>query len=746
MLLASVFLASAALPGIIPKPVSERYTRMVPFEVDATTKLVSDTDETRFLVAMVKRATGYNLKGNGKGSKIVFRMKSDTRRLRPDWYWMTVNPHEVVVEYSSPSGAFYAIQTLRQLLPDQIESKKPVKGVKWTVPSGSIEDGPRFGWRGMMLDESRHFFGIEHVKQTLDRMALLKQNVFHWHLVDDGGWRIEIKKYPKLTSFGAWRLDTGEVWPGGRWNYANIQFVGDKHPKKYGGFYTQKQIKEVVKYAAERHITVVPEIEMPGHSLGAITSYPDLACDNVPKAEKPGMSVSNVYCAGKDSTIQFVKNVLDEVLPLFPSKFIHIGGDETLKDYWHACPRCQARMQKLGLKDEHELQSWFVRTFDSYLASKGRRLIGWDEILEGGLAQGATVMSWRGTEGGIAAAKAGRDVVMSPTSHCYFDYSYEAIPSRHVYEWELVPKELSANEASRVLGGQYNVWTEWIADTKRCEELQFPRALAMAEVLWSPAENRDWKEFWPRQTAFLSRLDALGVNYHLPSPSVEFSTIFFEGSTEVRADNYPGISLKLRYTLDGSKPTLKSPVYTGPVKVSKESVVTFAYVNAQGQTGDIARVDCKPFVATDFGNLTPGLNGARYLLPATTTKLPDLRAMKADSTFAATSIDEKERPRASGFGVAWTGFIKIPTSGTYSFALTSDDGSKLLINDAVVVDNDGPHGAVVKTGAAYLPAGTYRFYVGWFDQGGANSLKVEIGGPNLPPGPIPSSMLFRANN
>lgn len=731
---------------IIPKPASVRFNKMMPFEFTSKTSIKSDCKASKFLTDMLKKAGGITLAGNNERSQVVFKQKSDTGRLRPDWYWMTVTPNQILVEYSNDTGAFYAVQTLRQLLPVQIESPKVVKGVKWTVPSGSIEDGPRFPWRGMMLDESRHFFGMAYVKKTLDRLAFLKQNTFHWHLVDDGGWRIEIKKYPRLTDFGAWRMDTGEVWPGGRWNYANVQFVGSKHPKKYGGFYTQAQIKEIVKYAADRHITIVPEIEMPGHALAAVTSYPELACDNVAKADKPGMSVSNVYCAGKDSSIEFIQNVLDEVLALFPSRFVHIGADEVLKDYWHNCPKCQARMNKLGLKDEHELQSWFVRTFDSYLTSKGRRLVGWDEILEGGLAPGATVMSWRGVAGGVAAAKAGRDVVMSPTSHCYFDYSYQAIPTEHVYRWNPVPSELDTLQGSKVMGGQYNVWTEWIADTKRCDELQYPRALAMAEVLWSPPEDRKTAEFMSRQVSFLSRLEALDINYHLPAPTVAYQSIFFEGSTTVEATQDPSMPLKLRYTLDGTTPKSDSPVYEGPLTVTKSCTVTFAYVGKQGQAGDLAKVACQSFVSTDHGKLEPGLSGARHLLGATTTKLPDLQKMKPNSTFKAETFDENERPRPEGFGVAWTGFLVAPIAGEYTFSLTSDDGSVLTLNDAIVVDNDGPHGAVTKTGTAWLKAGTYRLYVGWFDQGGANSFKVEAAGPNSMMGPVPTRWLWRSKD
>ena len=632
------------------------------------------------------------------------------------------------------------MQTLRQLLPDEVESNKPVRGIDWRVPSVEIADGPRFAWRGMMLDESRHFFGVEFVKRQLDRMALLKQNVFHWPLTDDGGWRIEIKKYPNLTKTGAWRLDTGGVWPSGGWNYENVQFVGEKHPKRYGGYYTQAQIKEIVRYAADRHITVVPEIEMPGHALAATVSYPELLCENVPAADKPGKTVSNVLCAGNDLSVKFMEEVLDEVLALFPSTFVHVGADEVLKTFWKNCPKCQARIKDHGLKNEEELQSWFVRHFDAYLAKKGRRLVGWDEILEGGLAPGATVMSWRGTSGGIAAAKAGRDVVMSPTSHCYFDYSYQAISTEHVYSWEPVPTELSPEEGARVMGGQYNVWTEWIPDARKGERMQSPRALAMAEVLWSPAGHRDPTSFRERANQFYRRLDALGAAYTMPVPEVPFSAVFFEGSVSVRPLE-EAVPFNLRYTTDGSQPTAKSPVCEGDVSVDRNTTLSFAYVSAGGQIGDVARIDCRPRPAPPTG-LATGLSVSRYLISGTPRSMPDFHQMEEHDRFVVPAVDAETRPRAEKFGVLWDGYFEAIEPGLYTFWLTSDDGSRLWLEDALVVDNDGPHAAVEKAGAVLLLPGKYRLRVEWFDQGGANTLKLEMAAPGDDRGPVPANLLF----
>lgn len=732
-------------PHLIPQPISQSFAPSGFFEFSAKTKLISDTTETKFLSSMFKRAAGFSLSGRGATNKIIFKRVSDTRRVRPDYYILEVSPKQVVVNYTSDGGAFYAIQTLRQLLPTAIESNQVVRGTKWQIPICKIEDGPRFSWRGMMLDVSRHFFPVSFIKKTLDEMALLKLNTFHWHLVDDGGWRIEIKKYPKLTEIGAWRLDTGEIWPGGPWNYENLQFINSKHPKRYGGFYTQDQIREVVRYAAERHIDVVPEIEMPGHSLGAAVAYPELICDNV-KPAKPGMSTSNVYCAGKDSTLKFLENVLDEVRTLFPSQFIHIGADEVLKNFWHECPQCQARMKKEGLKSEHELQSWFVRHFDDNLSKHGRRLVGWDEILEGGLAPGATVMSWRGTEGGIAAAKAGRNVVMSPTSHCYFDYSYNQISTEQVYGYEPVPDVLSPEEGARILGGQYNVWTERIATIDRCEELQFPRALAMAEVLWSPKESRNWINFSARQMQFLKRLEALKINYHMPAPQTEYAAIFGQSPLTVRATKVPGLTLK--YTLDGSIPNKKSPLYSGDliVKAKPNGVtrVTFAFVNSAGKASDPTTVDCSSLdQSLDTKSLTPGLICHRYTFENEPSKMPDLRL--PTGTSVVTEISDNARPRKNKFAVHWKGFIKAPVTGRYEFLLTSDDGSIFSLGSATVINHDGPHGATGKSATAWLQAGLFPLSLKWYDQGGGNSLTFQIRKPGGQWTEIPADWLFHAN-
>jgi len=401
---------------------------------------------------------------------------------------------------------FYAVQTLCQLL--------PVKGGR-AIPAVEIEDKPRFAWRGLMLDVGRHIFPLEFILRLLDAMALHKLNVLHWHLTEDQGWRIEIKRYPKLTEVGAWRssspLLTDRQTPDG---------------VPYGGFFSQEQVKQVVAYAAERFITVMPEIEMPGHAMAALASYPELGCTGGPYQVRTRWGVEDdVFCAGNEKVYTFLENVLDEVLALFPSQYIHIGGDECPKVRWEACPRCQEAMQKNGLQSTHELQSYFIHRIEAYLTRKGRCLVVWDEILEGGLAPNATVMSWRGIQGGILAVKEGHDVVMTPNTYCYLDYCQAKdrdaeppviggyLPLETTYAFDPVPEGFTAEEAAHILGGQGNLWTEYIADQEHASYMLFPRATALAEVFWSNAAGRDYQEFLQRLKVFLPRLEQLGLNY-----------------------------------------------------------------------------------------------------------------------------------------------------------------------------------------------------------------------------------------
>lgn len=443
--------------------------------------------------------------------------------LGAEGYRLEVTPQGLTARAFTPAGLFYACQTILQLLPAEIFREAPVQGAVWSMPCVEIEDQPRFSWRGVMLDCCRHFIPKEFIKKLLDLLALHKMNSFHWHLTEDQGWRIEIKKYPRLTEVGAWRKQT---IVGHDHSQPEEEAVYDGTP--HGGYYSQDDIREIVAYAQERFINVVPEIEMPGHSQAAIAAYPELGNTGKPVevATRFGV-ITHVYNV-EEKTILFLQDVLSEVLDLFPSKFIHVGGDECPKEEWKSSPAAQLRKQELGLKDEDELQSYFIRRMDDFLTARGRRLIGWDEILEGGLAPNATVMSWRGEEGGIEAANAGHDVVMAPTTYTYFDYyqsdNFETepltiggcLPLERVYAYEPISSEFKPEAVKHVLGVQGQLWAEYVDSPKKAEYMYFPRVSALAEVGWSPAQGKDYDSFLQRLSGHLVRLNMLDVNYRSP--------------------------------------------------------------------------------------------------------------------------------------------------------------------------------------------------------------------------------------
>jgi len=512
--------------GLIPKPVNMTPSPGV-FELGSATRIKASSEAIKvgaYLQESLQTPTGYSLAleeasgGKPEPNEILLTTVGAGDGLGDEGYELEATPEAITIRASKAAGLFYGVQTLRQLLPPDIESAQPVQGVAWVVPAVNIHDKPRFGWRGMHLDVGRHFFPVEFIKRYIDLLALHKMNVFHWHLTEDQGWRIEISKYPGLTEIGSRREATPIP--------ANQRKLDGK---PYSGFYTQEQIKEVVDYAASRFVTVVPEIEMPGHAVAALTAYPELGCTGGPYTVRTQWGIAkDVFCAGNENVYAFLEDVLGEVLALFPSKVIHIGGDECPKDRWKKCRKCQATIQSQGLKDEHELQSYFIKRMERFLNAQGRQLIGWDEILEGGLAPNAMVMSWRGSEGGIQAALAGHDVVMSPNTHCYFDYYQSTdqeneppaiggfIPLEKVYAFDPVPKNLSPEQAAHIIGVQGNIWTEFIPTAQQVEYMAYPRGSALAEVMWSDPGSRDFGEFGQRLGVFLERLKKMGVYYRDP--------------------------------------------------------------------------------------------------------------------------------------------------------------------------------------------------------------------------------------
>ena len=514
---------AADVTPIIPAPMKVEAAEGQ-FQLTAAAQVLVDPEfrnEGQLLAERLRRSTGFPLKiktADKNSAGDILLMKAETNSLQGvEGYELSVTPSNVVVRAATAAGIFYGTQSLLQLLPPEIFSSSRVTNVDWQIPCVQIEDQPRFAWRGFMLDVSRHFFTKTEVEQVLDLMALYKMNTFHWHLVDDQGWRIQIKKYPKLTEVGAWRDGIGfGLDPKSSWAY-NDQ-------GRYGGFYTQKDIREVVAYAAARHITIIPEIEMPGHSSAALRAYPQYLCHDMDKEKLPRSGASTgVYCAGNDATFTFLDNILAEVSGLFPGKYIHIGGDEVRKSNWVACADCQLRIKTEHLKDEHELQGYFVRRIEKIVNAHGKSLIGWSEIREGGLAPSATLMDWIG--GGAESASSGHNVVMTPTKYCYFDHYQSTnrtaepkaigsyLPLERVYQFEPVPENLAPEFQSHVLGGQANLWAEYIPNLRQVEYMMFPRLGALSEVDWSPKEMRDWQNFRDRTALNEKRLDVMGVNY-----------------------------------------------------------------------------------------------------------------------------------------------------------------------------------------------------------------------------------------
>ncbi|HTR41080.1 MAG TPA: beta-N-acetylhexosaminidase [Pseudomonadales bacterium] len=499
------------------------------FELTPQTRIYTDhasRDTVKFLTERLRPSTGYPLTTHEKffsstaiKNGIFLTTKDANTNLGPEGYELTVSPDSVVIRAPTQAGLFYGVQTLLQLLPPKIYSSNVVAGVTWQIPCLQIEDWPRFQWRGLMLDVSRHFFNKSEIETLLDAMALHKLNVFHWHLTDDQGWRIQIKKYPKLTEIGAWRDGVG-------FDLASNSTTAYGPDGRYGGFYTPDDIHEVLDYAAARHIMVMPEIEMPGHSTAALAAYPQYSCTGGPFTVPLTAGIFNgIYNPANEETFTFLDNILAEVFQIFPGKYVHVGGDEVPKDTWKNSTECQAFMKQEGLKNEEELQSWFIRRIQKYVSSNGKQMVGWSEILQGGIAKDATVMDWIG--GATEAARAGHDVIMSPTAFCYFDYyqsgNYSAeppaatyappLPLRRVYALEPMPTNLPEEYQSHILGTQGNLWTEHVPNLKHAEYMIFPRECAIAEVAWSSKSSRNWDDFIRRLQVHGKRLDELGINY-----------------------------------------------------------------------------------------------------------------------------------------------------------------------------------------------------------------------------------------
>jgi len=595
IILLSIKSMIAVSVNIVPLPMQVTEGKGVFIIQSGTLIMVDETNGTmemaELLAEKIRLSTGLNLEIRAynaafpKNNSIVFTTLGADAALGNEGYSIHVSENQVFIRSISANGFFYGFQTLLQLMPPDIE--KTGSGAKtFSLPGILIKDKPRFGYRGMHLDVGRYMYPVEFIKKYIDLMAMYKMNTFHWHLTEDQGWRIEIKKYPLLTTIGSMRKGSQK----------DKSDETDGVP--YGGFYTQAEARDIVAYAAAKFITVIPEIEMPGHCVAALTAYPWLSCTGGPFEVRTQWGVADdISCAGNDSVFMFMQDVLTEIMDIFPSTYIHIGGDEAPKARWKECSKCQARIKAEGLKDEAELQSYYIKRIEKFLVSKKRRLIGWDEILEGGLAPEATVMAWRGIQAAIDAASQGHDAIMTPVDYCYFDY-YQSDPAteplaiggyltlKTVYSYNPVPPVLTQDQAKHIIGVQGNVWTEYMKTSDIVEYMAFPRAIAMAEIGWSQQDMRNWDDFINRMDNQFPRLDNLKVNYCKGAFVAEFA-MKRENNKNLVVLTSETKGMEIRYTTDGSDPVNTSPLYTSPFGLQKSSVIRAALFNKGKIAGSV---------------------------------------------------------------------------------------------------------------------------------------------------------------
>jgi hexosaminidase len=706
------------------------------------------------LVIPLRTGSGFPLPvsettGDPPTDAIVLRLAPGGDSAQSESYHLVVTRRRAMLSAATPVGLFRGLQTLRQLLPPEIDRTgrpSPPSSVHWTIPAVEIEDAPRFPYRGILLDVARWFYPPEFIKKVIDLLALYKLNTLHLHLTDDQGWRLEVKKYPLLTRIGAWRRETiaGQHFD---------PYVGDGKP--HGGFYSQEQMRDLVAYAGARHITIIPEIEMPGHARAALAAYPDLSCTGGPFEVSTRWGVhQDIYCPS-ERTFQFLEDVLLEVMQLFPSRYIHIGGDEVPKDQWKVSPVAQEVIRREGLANEDELQSYFIRRIEVFLHAHGRRLIGWDEILEGGLAPEATVMSWRGMIGGIEAARQGHDVIMTPTDHAYLDY-YQGDPAAEplaiggflpldtVYAFEPVPPDLTPDQTVHLLGGQGSLWTEYIPTPAQAEYMLLPRLLALSEVLWSPREARNWDDFVARLPLHFPRLDALRVEYWVPGPvGLGWDRVELEDRFRVMMrPPFPGGLI--RYTTDGSDPTIRSPQYTGPLDLHLTDSPTTVSARVFLRSGRvspvararIARATWHESVAVRGEDLQPGLSYT--YVEGVFRKSDEVKGGTPARVGTVPDVGLRGDERAEDYGVRLSGLLCVPTDALYTFYFSSDDGAKLSLDNALIVDRDGPQRESEKPGQIALRAGCHAFEVAFFQASGAARLHLEISAADLPKRPVPA--------
>ena len=709
--------------SVVPRPVAVKLLAGT-FVLNGQTRIVAVDRESRKIAGLFNdfllKQDGLHLRitvNRPKRENFILFSQVDSRALPEEGYRLVIGAKSIRI-IGQPAGLFYGMQTLTQLLPLGLQPTIELPGL-------DITDYPRFGYRGVLLDVGRHFFSVTYLKKLLDLAAQYKINRFHWHLTDDEGWRIEIKKYPRLTDVSSYPKDPTTA-------HGSLA-LGDEAP--HGEYYTQEQIKDIVAYAQARFITVVPEIEMPGHSGAAVTAYPQLACTH--------SALGNVLCP-KEETFTFLQNVLSEVAALFPGRYVHIGGDEVQKDSWRQSAETQAIMKREGLKDEDQLQSYFVRRIERFLTTKGKLTIGWDEILEGGLAPNAIVMSWRGEGGGIEAARQKHKVIMTPSDYCYFDYNQGDpqrepasiggfIPLEKAYGYDPIPKELQGKERDYVLGAQANVWTEYIATPEYLEYMLFPRLLAFSEAVWSPIEGNDYDDFRRRLPYQFARLDKQDVHYRIPEPDglKDFYTTTDDHARVELSSLVP--AARIYYTLDGSQPTDNSSRYQSPLQIplqpEQKTTLNLVVIAPGGRRSGVYGATFQRRSYRDairFDAKQPGLTFALYEGKFTSAQSIELGTPAVRGI--TSSFDLQQFSRVFDYGISFDGYLTVQSDDFYEFAVESDDGSVLEIDDEVVVDNDGIHGSRVVTGHIPLRQGVHKFKLRYFQSQGGATLRVNWAG------------------
>lgn len=735
----------AQSPALLPMP-AEMVMGSGHFIITSATPITDPggnfSAEADQLTQLIGKGLGHMQHAGVRVAPSGIKLVRDVAITTPEAYTLTITPQKVTIAAGDGAGIFHAIETIRQLLPVDIESGKTY--TRLSLPALTIHDAPAYGWRGMHLDVSRHFFSIAYLRKLIDRMALYKMNKLHLHLTDDQGWRIEIKKYPKLVSAGAWRTFDKNDSACMRKAKDNPDFALEgEHiihrdgKTLYGGYYTQTEMKALVAYAAGKHIDIIPEIDMPGHMMAAINSYPFLTCNG---ENKWGELFTKPICPCNESTFTFAQDIFTEIMDIFPSKYIHIGGDEVDRSDWGKSDACKALMEKEGIKDLAALQSYFIHRMEKFFITKGRKLIGWDEIIEGGISPTAIVMYWRGwvPDAPAKAVKNGNQVIMAPGEPLYFDNQPDQYSLYKIYHFNPLPKGVAEDEAHFIIGSQACTWTENIPSENRADYMMMPRMTALAELLWThrPA---DYDTYIQRLTAQYKRLDALKVHYRLPDLTGLISeNVFIDTSALSVKTPLPG--MRIFYTTDSSLPTISSKELVKPLVIRHSQTIRLAAFMPNGLRGDVYTLHYKQAryaEAVEAPERKEGLFCGYYKTFLKETKY--IYDRQPDSTFITCGITVPSTVKAPSFALQYKGYIDIPADGIYSFYLTCDDGGVLKIAGKETVNNDGLHSAIEKNGQIALRKGLQPFVLDFIEGGGGYALQLKYSVNGSAPQEIPSS-------